>query len=191
MPAPSSKKTYCPSCGVEVDSYVILESGNEVTHCASCGLTLTDRLEAPPVKTLDCIVYAEDSDLLRNLITRLLVDKKIGREVIPCKNGAEFISNATRRLREKQPVNLGILDVEMPIINGIQAAVSLREIEKGLVAKKKIPLLFFTVRKCDDEFKKFLKSFEPSSYVNKGASDSPEELANRAYRVISKLLSSV
>lgn len=191
MPDNPSKKTYCPSCGVEVDTYVILESGSEVIHCASCGLTLTEHLEPPPAKILDCIIYAEDSDLLRNLITRLLVDKKIGREVIPCKNGAEFISHATRRLREKQPVNLGILDVEMPIINGIQAAFSLREIEKGLGANKKIPLLFFTVRKCDEEFKKFLKSFQPSSYVNKGASDSPEELANRAYRVISRLLSSV
>lgn len=184
-----SKSSYCPSCGVEVETFVVIEGGNEIPRCANCGLSLEDIAEPQKKTSLECIVFAEDSDLLRNLLTKLLLEKKISNEVLACQNGVEFISTATRRLREKLPINLGILDVEMPVLNGIQAAISLREIERGLKVKRKIPLLFFTVRKCDDEFKKFLKSFEPSSYVNKGASSSPEELANRAYRVIQRLLS--
>jgi len=185
----SAKSVYCPSCGVEVEPFVVIEGGSEIPRCSNCGLNLTEIAEVVRKTSLECIVFAEDSDLLRNHLTRILVENKVSREVLPCQNGVEFISAATRRLREKLPINLGILDVEMPVLNGIQAAISLREIEKGLKVKRKIPLLFFTVRKCDDEFKKFLKSFEPSSYVNKGVSGSPEELANRAYRVIQRLLS--
>lgn len=186
-------KLYCPSCGIDVEPFVLSGGGEEVVHCSICGLVL-DADEALPTKAaapqeaLKCVLLAEDTDAIRAAVAEVLLSQHVAREVVPAKNGVEFISQATARLRDNLPLSLAILDVEMPLMNGVQAALSLRELEKQFGRKRKTPVLFFTTRKCDERFKQVLQKLQPSSYVNKGTSSNPEHLAQRVSKVLELLL---
>jgi CheY-like chemotaxis protein len=184
-------KVYCPSCGIDVEPFVLTGGGREVVHCSICGLVLdTDATTSPPAPTelLKTVLIAEDTEAVRVSVAKALVDQKVTREILQARNGAEFVAQATQRLREGKPISLAILDVEMPIMNGVQAARSLRELETQLGAKRRIPILFFTTRKCDDRFKAVLQQVQPSSYVNKGSSQDPASLAARVMKVLQILL---
>lgn len=182
-------KLYCPSCGENVEYFVMLSEGDELKHCSICGLILQDEPEAAePIKTLQHVIAAEDSPVLLRTVSRMLQDKKIAKSVDACKDGEEFISTVVERIKDKQSISLTILDVNMPILNGINAAVLLRAIEKGYGKNKPVPILFFTSYKCDDTFKKVLKYCAPAKYINKGTGSSAEEFAERLYHVVAQLL---
>lgn len=174
-----------------VEYFVMLAEGDELKHCSICGLILDDEVapaSRPTLKTLQHVVAAEDSVVLLKTVSRMLQDKKIAKTVDACKNGEEFVSTVVERVKKNLPVSLAILDVNMPILNGINAAVILRAIEKGYGRKRPIPILFFTSYKCDDVFKKVLKYCQPAKYINKGTGTSPEQFAERLYQVVSQLL---
>lgn len=183
------KRLYCPSCGVDVESFVLVRGGDELSHCAICGLVLDD---GPPKDqasaALPCVLIAEDTISIRDAVAATLKSDRIALEIGCAANGVEFISQASTRLKQGKPLSLAILDVEMPIMNGVQAARSLREVEKQLGAAKPTPILFFTSRKIDDRFKQVLQQLQPSSFVNKGTSTHPGELAQRIRKVLAVLL---
>ncbi len=185
-------KIYCPSCGIDVEPFVLTGAGEEVIHCSICGLVLDSGAGAdapsPAPTALSCVVIAEDTESIRNAVATMLKNQGIAKDVITAENGIEFVSHATGRLKEGKPISLAILDVEMPLMNGVQGAMSLREIEKQFGAKRKTPVLFFTSRKCDEKFKQVLQRLQPSSYVNKGASTNPADLAKRVNKVLTVLL---
>jgi len=169
----------------------MLADGDELMHCSVCGLILHSEKEDEPeetIKTLQHVVAAEDSTALLKTVSRMLMEKKITKSVDACKNGEEFINTVVGRVKGGDPLSLVILDVNMPILNGINAAVIFRAIEKGFEKKRTTPILFFTSYKCDDTFKKVLKYCKPAKYINKGAGSSPEEFAERLYQVINQLL---
>lgn len=185
-------KQFCPSCGEKVEYFVMLNEGDELKHCSICGLILPEEEEPEAketLKTLQHVVAAEDSPLLLKTVTRMLQEKKIAKSVDACVNGEEFIATVVERGKNKQPISLAILDVNMPVLNGINAAVIMRAIEKGFERSRPTPILFFTAYKCDDTFKKVLKYCAPAKYINKGTGSSPEEFAERLYQVVCQLLS--
>ncbi len=188
--AADSDKLYCPSCGEKVEYFVMLSEGDEIKHCSVCGLILHEEAaeEQTSLKTLQHVVAAEDNALLLKTVTRMLQDKKISKTVDASKNGEEFIETVVNRVKSNKPISLVILDVNMPILNGINAAVIFRAIEKGYGKKRPTPILFFTSYKCDDTFKKVLKYCKPAKYINKGTGSSPEEFAERLYQVVFQLL---
>lgn len=187
-----TSKLYCPSCGEQVEYFVMLSEGNELAHCSICGLIL--QREEPGkktqerIKTLQNVVAAEDSPILLKTLSQMLVDRSITKTVESCKNGEEFIVSVVERLKKNLPISLVILDVNMPILNGINAAVIFRAIERGFGKKRPTPILFFTSYRCDDTFKKVLKYCAPAKYINKGTGSSPEEFAQRLYQVVYQLL---
>jgi CheY-like chemotaxis protein len=188
--SPKPEKLFCASCGEMVEYFVMLAEGDELKHCSICGLIL---LEAEPeaqskLKTLQHVVAAEDSTALLKTVSRMLMDKKITKSVDACKNGEEFVTTVVERVKKDMPISLAILDVNMPILNGINAAVIFRAIERGFDRKRATPILFFTSYKCDDTFKKVLKYCSPAKYINKGTGSSPEEFAERLYQVVYQLL---
>ena len=191
MPVPA--KIYCPSCGVDVEPFSISAGGEEIIHCSICGLVLeadepAAETNEAPVRKLKRVGIAEDSDTLRNLMVEVFKEQGISEEVFGARNGVEFVSSVNQHYQNRQAVSLAVLDIEMPMMSGVQAALSLREMEKQFGLKKKTPILFFTSKKCDDRFKGVLKQLEPSSYVNKGASSDPQELVKRVYKVLKVLL---
>ena len=165
-----------------------LHSGN-VIRLPLDQIEVTGRLrEVREAFVQNLILMAEDTDAVRVTVAKALIDQKVTREIAQARNGAEFVAQATQRLREGHPISLAILDVEMPIMNGVQAARSLRELETQVGLKRRTPILFFTTRKCDDRFKQVLQQLQPSSYVNKGSSQDPAALATRVMKVLQLLL---
>jgi CheY-like chemotaxis protein len=86
-----------------------------------------------------------------------------------------------------EPVEAVILDLEMPIMDGITAARTMRVIEEKYQVKH-IPILFFSARKCDDALKQHLDTFNPAVYINKGSSTDPADLIERVDRLITHIL---
>ena len=184
------KKLFCPSCGEDVEYFVMVSEGEEIAHCANCGLILhtEEEKKSQKIRPLQYVIAAEDSPLLLKTISKMMQERGIAKQVESCKNGEEFISKVTERIKQNQPVSLAILDVAMPILNGINAAVIFRAIERGFDRRRLTPILFFTAYKCDDTFKKVLKYTAPAKYINKGTGSSPEQFADRLYQVVYQLL---
>ncbi|RMF17176.1 MAG: response regulator [Candidatus Dadabacteria bacterium] len=171
----------------------MVQGGQEVPHCSICGLVLDDdeapsETGTPGRAALAYVLIAEDSPLICNAVADMLESQHIAMEVGRAANGVEFVSQATARFRQQGKLSLAILDVEMPIMNGVQAARSLRDLERQLHVPRKTPVLFFTSRKIDERFKQILQQLQPSSFVNKGTSTDPEHLAQRVRKVLSVLL---
>lgn len=180
-------RVYCPSCGSDVEPFVLQAGREEVMHCSICGLVLKEEEDTPPL-TLRRLILAEDSDLLRQSLARSLKESRYAEEVLEAKNGAEFLGLVTPLLQKGESLSLVILDVEMPVMKGNQAALGLRNLEVTLKRPRRVPILFFTAVKCDERFREFLEKVKPSSYVNKGASSDPEHLTRRVKRVLNILM---
>lgn len=178
----------CPSCGVQVTPFIMYVDGDEVMRCPNCGMNLHDISEGQPLRTLEKVIIAEDSKALVNRIAQILEEHRMAEWVTKCEDGAEFITRLTEHFQQKRNVNLVILDINMPIVNGVNAAIAMRAIEKGYEMPKPIPILFFTAKQCDETFKKVLGYTKPAKYINKGTGNSPDEFADRLYKVLTHLL---
>lgn len=183
--APEENK-YCPSCGINVSVYTMMSSSGEVDKCQHCNTEIFD--ETPPAHEVNLgrIFVVEDTALIREMISDIMCMRGLASEVQTCKNGAQFLSIFVRDLLRKNPPGLVMLDVVMPLMNGINAAVAMRSVEKAF-GKEKVPILFFTVKQCDDSFKKVLKYCTPAMFINKGRDASPEMMHKRIEAVVSQL----
>jgi CheY-like chemotaxis protein len=141
-------------------------------------------IESPPLET---VVTVEDSNLISAMLNDMLVEKGLTRKVIPCKNGYEFLGRYICETKLKTKIGLVVMDVKMPVLNGISAAVAMRAHEKAMRVDHP-PILFFTSKRCDETFRKVLVHSAPAMYINKGSSTSPEHLQDRISKVIGQLL---
>ncbi len=141
------------------------------------------RPAGPPLET---VFTVEDSSLILTLLNDMIVEQGFTRRVIPCKNGYEFLGRYVRERLTPSRVGLVIMDVKMPVLNGISSAVAMRAHEKAL-GLSEIPILFFTSKRCDEIFRKVLIRCAPAMYINKGASTSPDHLKQRITKVIRQL----
>lgn len=183
-----SKRMYCPSCGEEVETFLMLEEEKEVYRCFICGMDLPDSDE-PSLKPLDLMLVAEDSMVFREVLKDKILELGIARQVELAENGEEFLTAFTRSIASSQPVSLAVLDIRMPGMNGVNAAMAMRAVERGLEKKRRVPILFFSSLKCDETLKNVFKQCAPARYINKGNSASPEDLSDRLVQVISRLMS--
>src|SRR3972149_4334131 len=110
--AAQADKLFCPSCGEQVEYFVMLSEGDEIKHCSVCGLILHEEAAAAAaeLKTLQHVVAAGDSMGLVKTVSRMLVEKNTPKWVAACKNGEEFIATAVERIKKGQPISLAILD---------------------------------------------------------------------------------
>ncbi|MBE9536770.1 MAG: response regulator [Proteobacteria bacterium] len=194
-----AQKKFCPSCGENVETYIVDRGGivgsggaikpgdrKEECCCVYCGMIVIDKSQEKIVPAKS-ILICDDSSMMRELLKDVLVDNKLTKEVVASKDGADFITLFCRQIQDKKPSSLVVLDVAMPILNGINAAISMRAIEKALKIRA-TPILFFTGNKCDENFKKVLSYCKPALYVNKGISSTPDLLSSRIGQVVEQLL---
>jgi len=182
------QKIYCNSCGEKVEPLIALNiKGEEKNFCINCGLPLEDSA-SPESCQLEHVVIAEDSPLIQEIISDVLVGHGFARMLSTCISGEEMIARLTNLFAHDRTPDLIILDVNMSGMSGIDCAVSLRALEQGMSTKEPIPILFFTSEECDAKFKQTLRSLSPAMYVNKGLDSSPRLLGNRFQTVIIKLL---
>ncbi len=189
MPKTPARRAYCPACGVNTEVMELLVDGDEAPHCATCGLRL-DEPGRGGRPSYSRVITAEDSSLLREMVADALKGAGLAHDVVPCRDGREFVEVCRKSFRDNAPISLAILDVHMPGLNGIDAAEELRTMEKKSGRRSPVPFLFFTIRTCDEAFKKVLNTFHPSAHINKGITSSPDALAQRVCSVVKKLLTS-
>jgi CheY-like chemotaxis protein len=209
--AGKEENRFCPKCGrkVEVISVSVGMEGIERLRCANCGSFIDEKEgddafkdallsdegeqsfsdDSIVIPTYDSVVVAGYRPEIMNLIVNVMTRKNIAREVMPCENGEELIIKLIQDLNsgDTTHINLAILDVAMPYLNGINAAIGVRAIEKNFASHSPVPILFLTRKPIDDTFKKVIKYLTPAKYAGLGPSDNPKELGPRLSRIISLL----
>lgn len=178
-------RLYCPGCGEEVEPFVVIEKGNEVTKCSICGLDLSQTLDEG-VK-LSKVLLAEDSKLLREMAQEIFIKRGLTRNIQVFEDGEALIEAYIKSLTGFEDVSLIVLDIKMPHVSGLEAGLAVRDVEKDFGVEQHVPILFFSAMKADDRLRELLTKLSPSAYVNKGMETRPDALADRLYKVIIKL----
>jgi len=160
------------------------EAGGDLVSEGGFTLPAGPQSAGPPLET---VITVEDSSLISAILNDMMVEQMLTRRVIPCKNGYEFLGRYVRERMTPSKVGLVVMDVKMPVLNGISSAVAMRAHEKAGDLDP-VPLLFFTSKRCDETFQKVLLHCAPAMYINKGASSSPADLKERIGKVIRQLL---
>ena len=78
-----------------------------------------------PARYIDCVILVvEDTKMMRVLMSRYL--KQVGfKKVLECENGQEALD-----LLEHQTVNLVLLDIHMPVLDGYKTLEAIKKNEK-------------------------------------------------------------
>lgn len=188
-----------------MDTDVSFEDGRNVFRCSNCTFPVQEESSKPtpapprpaPAASAEpspsgalfkSIVIAEDGETLRQLLKLTLERHRIGEEVHLTQNGEQFVEVAAQRLYTGALIDLAILDVEMPVMNGYCAAIVLRAMERAFGIASRVPILFFSGRVCDATFKSALDYCQPARYLNKGVGvSSLDQVAQRLTKVLSSL----
>ena len=102
----------------------------------------------PPIRRLQ-ILAAEDNAVNQRLISTLLT--RLGHHVDLAGNGEEAIN-----LYRRQPFDLVLMDVQMPVLGGLEATQRIRELE--LVTGKHVPIVAMTANALSGDKDKCLAS---------------------------------
>ncbi len=193
---------FCPECqtDVEVARVSMGTQGIEEARCTICGSTVPldseagsvglgglefqdDSISVPTMNKLMVVGY---NDRVERILTDQLNLRNMAREIVTAKNGEEMIIKVIQDLQRgfDNEISLIMLDVPMPFLNGINAAIGLRVTERSYSNHKLIPLLFLTRKPCDDTFKKVIKFLAPAKYAGLGPSEEPAELVPRLSKVV-------
>ena len=180
---------YCAGCGEDVETFTKLrvDSENVVDEecCIHCDMRIEDLSQEQPT-ALGTVLLSDDSLMMREMLTDVIINDHLAREVVTSKQGADFLTQFTRMTIEKKEVSMVVLDVTMPLFGGVNAAIALRAVERAFKIKA-TPIMFFTAHKCDEGFKKLLHYCKPALYLNKGSSSTPEALSGRISNVFVQL----
>ncbi len=179
---------YCLCYGEEVQFIRIQREGRTEFTCIYCGFPLSTDNEPllsikeakPPSegRKFRQVLVADDSKFTRKIIQDLLIEKKLSDKVLAFENGLELTSAFAKLAAEKKNIDAVVLDINMPVMDGITAARIIRSIE----SQNNIPhiqIMFFSSVKADDNLKAQMETLAPSNYVNKGTDPDPDKLAER------------
>jgi len=138
--------------------------------------------------TLDLVVLADDTELFREILADVLQTRDLALNVHKCADGYEAIS-AIKQYRETgERPDLIVLDVYMPLLDGLEVAEAVRRAEDATPSLARSPILFVTIKPVDREFREKIKSWQPAAHFHKGAAFSQQAVAERVSQVIEKLL---
>ena len=160
------------------------EAGGSLLQEEAGPASLESDQTGPPLET---VITVEDSSLISAILNDMLVHQGLARRVLSFKNGYEFLGRYIRERKKRTKIGLVVMDVKMPVLNGISAAVGMRAHEKAQ-GLELLPILFFTSKRCDETFRRVLVHCAPAMYINKGTSTSPGDLQDRINKVIRQLL---
>ncbi len=104
----------------------------------------------PPVPARHLrILLAEDNAVNRQVATCLI--EKRGHTVVPAVDGAEAL-----RLFEQQEFDLILMDIHMPVLDGLEAAEAIRKLESG--RERPVPIIAMTACAMDGDRERCLRA---------------------------------
>jgi len=171
---------YCICCGEDVPYNTVVRNERRELTCQFCGFTLdvTNLWEDLTDVEQGVALIAEDSEFTRNLLRNIIRKRSLSGEVVAVSNGLELTAEFSRYLKEGKRIEFVIIDLNMPLMDGLTAARTIRTIEKG-AGKGSVPIIFFSSRKADEDLRKQMGMLAPAHYMNKGSDPDPESLARR------------
>lgn len=188
---------FCPSCGGNVACDVKVEGTQKRVVCRGCHFVVEERRvaasaaePAPAARGRTgpgTVLSAEDDVMLRTMLQDVLVERGLAKNVVAVANGFEALVAFHKATQASAPIDLIMLDVNMPILDGINAALCIRAAEKAAGGAKH-PLLFFTSNLIDERFRRALEYLSPARYINKGAAGSGPDLGDRLVAVVRSLV---
>ena len=130
-----------------------------------------------PLSEQDRLNYALYSSLLIagfNELERKFLEKEatkslLARRALSFPTGEELLIEIARWLEQGQSPGLVILDIKMPIINGINTAISLRAYERVYQTSAPCLIVFFADQQESEAFKKVLTFCSPALYFPRQA----------------------
>jgi len=174
---------YCLCCGEKVPCNIIVRDERKMLICAYCGFTLG--VERPwkekEVSVETYALIAEDSDFARKLLKGLVSKAKLASEVIAVTNGLELITKFKELQNNNVKINFAVIDLSMPVMDGITAASIIRSLEEDEDNVAKIPIVFFSAVKADEELRKQMELLAPAHYLSKGSDPDPRGLIDRIH----------
>ena len=175
------QRKYCLCCGEEVPYNVVERDERRELTCTYCGFTLDveNLWEDLKVSIQTYALIAEDSDFARKLLKELVLKKSLASEVIAVTNGLELITEYTKLLKQNITSSFAIIDLNMPVMDGLTAASIIRSLEEDEENVVKIPIVFFSAVKADEELRRQMELLSPAHYLNKGSDPVPENLIKR------------
>jgi CheY-like chemotaxis protein len=178
---------YCLCCGVDVPyNYVEREDRREIT-CAYCGFTLDVEKSGKSAEVREgYVLITDDSKNVRDIIVDALKKTNVYRNIMTFENGLELTTSFSYLVSRNMPVEVAIIDLVMPIMDGFTAAKSLRAIESQYKIST-TPIIFFSAVQADDSFREKMELLSPAIYLNKGADPEPDSLARRVEQLVGLL----
>ncbi|GEM_PF-514855 len=202
------RKIHCPACHEEVEPIAVSmgTEGIERLRCPNCGAFLdkgkdefSEALqegeefvfsdESISIPVFPSIYLVGYSERVGALIEEQILERNFARDVHSLSNGEDLIVRLIQNLNSLNHDDIGlvILEVTMPYLNGINAAIAMRAIERTYPAHNLIPILFLTHKGVDETFKKVIKFLSPAKYASLGSSEDFSKLAPRVNKIISLL----
>lgn len=139
---------------------------------------------APSADKFDYILFADDSKFTRKLVMDLLLEKNLADNIIDFENGLELTSGFAKLVSENKTLDAAIIiDINMPVMDGISAAKFIRNIEsqKGI---PHLPIAFFSSVKADEKLREVMLELAPANYVNKASDPDPDKLVERVEQLL-------
>jgi CheY-like chemotaxis protein len=173
-------KKYCICCGEDVLCNTVVRDEQKILTCAYCGFTLdVEKLwKEKEVSVETYALIAEDSDFARKLLKELVSKAQLVSEVIAVSNGLELITEFKKLQQNNVKISYAIIDLSMPVMDGLTAASIIRSLEEH---DAKIPIIFFSAVKADEELRGQMELLAPAHYMNKGSDPDPRSLIDRIY----------
>ncbi|NJD55051.1 MAG: response regulator [Nitrospirae bacterium] len=185
---------YCLCCGENVPFGTFERNERRETTCAYCGFTLDiqnlwepKKPEPPAATTESYALVTDDSTYTRKIIEDILKATQFSTRIMSFQNGLELISAYSKMLTERKQVDISIIDLNMPVMDGLTAARLMRSLESQNAAEK-TPIMFFSAEKADDNLRRQMENLDPANYVNKGSDPDPDKLVARVESLIGYLM---
>ncbi len=185
------EKKYCLCCGENVPFNTFKRNERIEVTCVYCGFTLDVQNTWEDNKTAareeGYALITDDSKYTRKMIEDLMKQRSFSEHILSFENGLELVSGYSKLLNEKKHVDIAVIDLNMPVMDGLTAARLMRSVETQHKATK-APIVFFSAEKADEGLRKQMENLDPANYVNKGSDPDPDKLASRIESLIGYLI---
>jgi CheY-like chemotaxis protein len=184
------EKAFCPACGMDVAVvYMTLGVGvsaEEVPRCSNCGFDMREKERAQSGVLFERAAIAEDMKSVRAAVKEDMLGHQIAKVVDEFEDGGTFMQALQALSAQGRVYDLVILDLNMPVVNGLKAALFLRGMERKM-GWRPIPILFFSSVVCDARLNEQIGRLTPAMYLNKGTIGTRADLPDRLRNVLTAL----